>query len=73
MEYTRFGNTGIQVSRICVGCMGYGTSEWMPWVLDKEASFVLIKKAWDAGINFFDTADAYSNGESERVLGQAIK
>jgi len=61
------------VSRICLGCMSYGSSKWGPWVLDEEASLPLIKKAYDLGINFFDTADVYSSGESEKVLGKAIK
>ncbi|KAJ1558200.1 hypothetical protein HK096_003015, partial [Nowakowskiella sp. JEL0078] len=73
MEYVQFGKTGLKVSRVCVGCMSYGSSKWQDWVLDEDESLVLIKKAWDAGINFFDTADIYSNGESERVLGHALK
>ncbi|KAG1638809.1 hypothetical protein G6F44_008463 [Rhizopus delemar] len=73
MEYVRLGNTGMKVSRFCVGCMSYGSSKWMPWVKDEEESISLIGKAYECGINFFDTADVYSNGESERVLGKAIK
>ncbi|KAF1801973.1 NADP-dependent oxidoreductase domain-containing protein [Mucor lusitanicus] len=73
MEYVRFGNTGMRVSRFALGCMSYGSSKWQPWVKDEEESLELIGKAYDAGINFFDTADVYSNGESERVLGKAIK
>ncbi|KAG1496028.1 hypothetical protein G6F46_007402 [Rhizopus delemar] len=73
MEYVRLGNTGMKVSRFCVGCMSYGSSKWMPWVKDEEESINLIGKAYECGINFFDTADVYSNGESERVLGKAIK
>ncbi|KAJ1565976.1 hypothetical protein HK096_005554 [Nowakowskiella sp. JEL0078] len=73
MEYVRFGNTGLKVSRICVGCMSYGSPEWQPWILNKEKSLALLKKSWDAGINFFDTADVYSNGESERILGCFLK
>lgn len=53
--------------------MGYGSSQWQAWVKDEEESIEMIGKAYKAGINFFDTADAYSNGESERVLGEAIK
>jgi aryl-alcohol dehydrogenase-like predicted oxidoreductase len=53
--------------------MSYGSSKWSPWVLDETESISMIKKAYDAGINFFDTADAYSNGESERILGKAIR
>ncbi|KAG1450357.1 hypothetical protein G6F55_009723 [Rhizopus delemar] len=73
MEYVRLGNTGMKVSRFCVGCMSYGSSKWMPWVKDEEESINLIGKAYECGINFFDTANVYSNGESERVLGKAIK
>ncbi|KAI9303396.1 NADP-dependent oxidoreductase domain-containing protein [Cunninghamella echinulata] len=73
MQYVRFGNTGLKVSRICLGCMSYGSSKWFNWVLDEEESLNMIGKAYDAGINFFDTANLYSNGESERVLGKAIK
>jgi aryl-alcohol dehydrogenase-like predicted oxidoreductase len=53
--------------------MGFGSSEWMNWVLDEEASIEMIGKAYDRGINFFDTANIYSNGESERILGKAIR
>ncbi|KAJ1545281.1 hypothetical protein HK096_006567 [Nowakowskiella sp. JEL0078] len=79
MEYIRLGNTGLKVSKICLGCMGYGTRssigspEWMPWVLGEEDSIKLIKAAYDAGINFWDTADVYSNGKSEIVIGKALK
>ncbi|KAI8335050.1 NADP-dependent oxidoreductase domain-containing protein [Chlamydoabsidia padenii] len=73
MQYVRFGNTGLMVSRLCLGCMGYGSSEWQDWVLNEKESVELIGKAYQKGINFFDTADVYSNGESERVLGKAIK
>ncbi|KAI9299993.1 Aldo/keto reductase, partial [Cunninghamella echinulata] len=73
MQYVRFGNTGLKVSRICLGCMGFGSSKWFNWVLDEEESLNMIGKAYDTGINFFDTANMYSNGESERVLGKAIK
>src|SRR3982751_92079 len=73
MEQVRLGNTGLKVSRICLGTMTYGTPKWRDWVLDEEASKPFIKKALDAGINFFDTADIYSIGESEVVLGNALK
>lgn len=72
MEYRRLGSTGMKVSPLCLGTMTYGTSEWRDWVLDEEASRPFIKKALDAGINFFDTADMYSVGESERVVGKAL-
>ncbi|CEP14663.1 hypothetical protein [Parasitella parasitica] len=73
MEYVRFGKTGMRVSRFALGCMSYGSSKWQAWVKDEQESLELIGKAYGAGINFFDTADVYSNGESERVLGKAIK
>ena len=73
MEYVRLGHTGLTVSRLCLGAMTYGTSAWRPWVLDEAESRPFIRRALDAGINFFDTADMYSRGESERVLGRALK
>ncbi|KAL9548922.1 hypothetical protein MBANPS3_005451 [Mucor bainieri] len=74
MEYVRLGNTGLRVSRLCLGCMTYGSSAWSSWVKDEEESFAFIKEAYEnLGINFFDTADTYSNGESEKVLGNALR
>src|SRR5579871_3857994 len=73
MEYTNLGSTGTKVSRICLGCMTYGTKKWRQWVLDEEESRPFIKKALEAGINFFDTADMYSLGASEEILGRALK
>ncbi|MGH7023754.1 MAG: aldo/keto reductase [Caulobacteraceae bacterium] len=73
MEYVRLGGTGLKVSRLCLGCMTYGSPKWRPWVLDEEASLPFFKAAIEAGINFFDTADVYSQGESERVTGKALK
>ncbi|MGI9170290.1 MAG: aldo/keto reductase [Caulobacteraceae bacterium] len=73
MDYVRLGNTGLKVSRLCLGCMTYGSSKWRPWVLDEDASLPFFKKALEAGINFFDTADMYSAGDSERVTGKALK
>ena len=72
MDYVRLGRTGLKVSRLCLGAMTYGTSTWRPWVLDEAESRPFIARALDAGINFFDTADMYSRGESERVLGRAL-
>ncbi|WP_410764966.1 aldo/keto reductase [Haloferax sp. DFSO60] len=72
MEYTTLGDTGMEVSRICLGCMSFGTPDWREWVLDEEAGLELVERAIDLGINFFDTANMYSNGESERVLGKAL-
>ncbi|HWB61670.1 MAG TPA: aldo/keto reductase [Chthoniobacteraceae bacterium] len=73
MTHTRLGNTGLKVSRLCLGTMTYGSSKWRKWVLDEAESRPFIEKALSVGINFFDTADMYSNGASEEVLGRAIK
>jgi 1-deoxyxylulose-5-phosphate synthase len=73
MEFLSLGNTGLQVSRLCLGCMSYGTSKWRDWVLDEDASLPYYRQALDAGINFFDTADIYSDGVSEEVTGRALK
>ena len=72
MQYLNLGNSGIKVSRLCLGCMTYGSPAWRPWVLDEAASRPFFRRAWEAGINFFDTADMYSLGESEAVLGRAL-
>ena len=73
MEYTTLGDTGMEVSRICLGCMSFGTPEWRDWVLGEEAGIELVDRAVELGINFFDTANMYSRGESERVLGKALE
>src|SRR5712675_1291061 len=75
MEYTKLGRTGLDVSRICLGCMSYGGGNRgnHAWSLDEEESRPFIKKALEAGINFFDTANRYSLGSSEEILGRAIK
>ncbi len=75
MEYTRLGSTGMKVSRICLGCMGFGdAARWVhKWVLDEEHSRPIIQKALELGINFFDTANVYSIGRSEEILGRALK
>ncbi|MDQ6809839.1 MAG: aldo/keto reductase [Verrucomicrobiota bacterium] len=73
MQYIRLGSTGLKVSRVCLGTMTYGSSKWRDWVLDEEPSRALIKHALQAGINFFDSADMYSLGASEEVLGRALK
>src|SRR5687768_1706568 len=75
MEYARLGSTGMKVSRICLGCMGFGDAErWVhKWVLDDENSRPIIRKALELGINFFDTANVYSIGVSEEILGRALK
>lgn len=73
MQYTQLGTTGVTVSRICLGCMSYGSSEWRPWVLDDAAARPFFRRAIEAGINFFDTADMYSLGASEEVTGRALR
>ena len=73
MQYVNFGNTGLRVSRLCLGCMSYGSPSWRDWVLEEGASMPFFKRAFELGINFFDTADVYSLGESERILGRAIR
>jgi aryl-alcohol dehydrogenase-like predicted oxidoreductase len=72
MDYVNLGKTGLKVSRLCLGCMSYGTPKWREWVLDEETSRPFFRRALEAGINFFDTADMYSLGVSEEVLGRAI-
>jgi aryl-alcohol dehydrogenase-like predicted oxidoreductase len=74
MEYVRFGSTGMKVSRICLGCMSYGgpTERWQ-WALDEETSRPFIQRALELGINFFDTANVYSDGRSEEILGKALR
>lgn len=75
MEYVKLGNSGLEVSRICLGCMSFGDSEiWThKWVLNEENSRPIIKRALELGINFFDTANVYSLGRSEEILGKALK
>jgi 1-deoxyxylulose-5-phosphate synthase len=73
MEYVRLGSSGLKVSRLCLGTMTYGTPAWRPWVLSEEASRPFFSQALESGINFFDTADMYSDGASEEVTGRALK
>lgn len=73
MEHKSLGSSGLKVSRLCLGCMTYGSSQWRPWVLDAAASRPLIRRAFEAGITTFDTADMYSRGASEDVLGSVLK
>lgn len=73
MEYRRLGCTGLKVSRLCLGTMTYGSPTWGEWVLDEEHSRPFIRRALELGLNFFDTADMYSNGRSEEVLGHALR
>jgi aryl-alcohol dehydrogenase (NADP+) len=73
MQHTRLGSTGLSVSRICLGMMTYGRPDWRPWMLDEAASRPLVKRAVELGINFFDTADMYSGGESEVLTGKFLR
>lgn len=73
MQYVRFGATGMKVSRLCFGCMTYGSKKWREWVMNEDEAKPFFKAAFDAGINFYDTADMYSLGASEEVLGRAVK
>ncbi|MCY7950055.1 aldo/keto reductase [Bacillus inaquosorum] len=75
MDYVKLGHSGLDVSRLCLGCMSFGAAEkWVhQWVLDEEKSRPIIKKALELGINFFDTANVYSMGASEEILGRALK
>ncbi len=71
MHYVRLGRTGIKVSPICLGCMSFGSMA--DWMIDEEAARSVIQRALDGGINFFDTADAYSRGQSEEILRRELK
>jgi aryl-alcohol dehydrogenase (NADP+) len=73
MDFVRLGSTGLKVSRLCLGCMTYGSKKWRDWVLEEEESRPFIRRALEAGINFFDTADMYSDGVSEEIVGRALK
>ena len=73
MDYVRFGKTGLSVSRLCLGCMTYGSPNWRDWVLEEDASLPYFREAIERGINFFDTADVYSLGVSEEITGRAMK
>jgi len=73
MDYVNLGSTGLKVSRLCLGMMTYGSKKWRDWVFDYDESLVFVKQALDGGINFFDTADIYSQGSSEEVTGRALR
>jgi 1-deoxyxylulose-5-phosphate synthase len=73
MEYTNLGSTGVRVSRICLGCMTYGSKKWREWVIEEAEARPFIQQALELGVNFFDTADMYSIGVSEQILGRALK
>ena len=71
MQYVKFGNTGIKVSKICLGCLAFGNKN--NWMLELEDSRTILKRALDLGINFFDTANMYSQGRSEEIVGEVLK
>ena len=73
MQYVKLGSTGLKVSRLCLGMMTYGSKKWREWVLEEEESKPFIRRALDAGINFFDTADVYSLGVSEEITGRTLR
>jgi len=73
VEYRPLGSTGVRVSPVCLGCMSYGSPDWRPWVLDRDAAAPFFRAAVEAGINFFDTANMYSLGESEVVTGHWLR
>jgi hypothetical protein len=73
MEYTTLGDTGVTVSKLCLGCMSFGDPDWREWVQEESFGHELVERAIDLGINFFDTANMYSRGESERILGDALE
>ncbi|WP_420451879.1 aldo/keto reductase [Ilumatobacter sp.] len=73
MDYVRLGRSGLQVSELCLGCMSFGSSSWRSWVLDADDAEPFFRRALDAGINFFDTADIYSMGASEEVTGRLLR
>ena len=72
MEYVKLGRSNLKVSRLCLGAMGFGSKSWRDWVLDEKASAPIVDRAIEHGINFFDTCDFYSAGESERILGETL-
>jgi len=72
MQYVNLGRSGLKVSRICLGTMTYGSSKWRSWVLDEDDSRPFIQRSLELGVNFFDTADIYSSGQSEEILGRAL-
>jgi aryl-alcohol dehydrogenase (NADP+) len=73
MQYVNLGKTGLKVSRLCLGMMSYGSKKWRDWILEEDEALPFVQRALEAGINFFDTADVYSVGESERILGSLLR
>src|SRR6184192_1512555 len=73
MDYVNLGSTGLKVSRLCLGTMTYGSKQWREWILEEQESRPFIRRALELGINFFDSADMYSGGASEEILGRALR
>lgn len=73
MEYVNLGKSGLKISKVVLGAMSYGSDEWQPWVLNEAESLPLLEHAYKCGINTWDTADIYSHGKSERIIGKALK
>lgn len=73
VQYVRLGTSGLRVSVPILGAMSFGSSQWLPWVLDEDDSIEMLKAAYDRGLNTWDTADMYSNGISEEIIGKALK
>ncbi|CAL3969171.1 hypothetical protein PZA11_006210 [Diplocarpon coronariae] len=73
MEYARLGNSGLKISKVIFGCMSFGDPKWQEWVIDEAAALPLLKHAYDVGLNTWDTADIYSHGKSEEIIGKALK
>src|SRR5262249_61729916 len=73
MDYGRLGKPALKFSRLCLGAMTYGSKQWRDWVLDEEESRPFLQRAIEHGINFIDTADMYSDGASEEIVGRAIR
>ena len=73
MQYVNLGKTGMKVSRLCLGMMSYGSKKWREWILEEDEALPFVQRALEVGINFFDTADVYSLGESERILGDLLR
>ncbi|CEN59501.1 Putative Aldo-keto reductase [Aspergillus calidoustus] len=73
MEYVTLGTSGLKISKVILGAMSYGTSSWQPWVLDEDRALPLLEHAYKSGINTWDTADVYSHGRSEEIIGKALK
>ncbi|CZT11792.1 related to aryl-alcohol dehydrogenases [Rhynchosporium agropyri] len=73
MQYARLGNSGLKISKVIFGCMSFGSSKWQEWVIEEAEALPLLKHAYDVGLNTWDTADIYSNGLSEQIIGKALK